>query len=123
MLQHIRDQLPELRSRINELIIATQSELTSLGDLGLPGKAHRGTLLVKLVTNYVTDFHAAIEGTLRVDSTTCDDLYISCCFSPTEYLLVWLLSVGLVEQELIKYSTRSMPMQLTKWKHALDCHW
>lgn len=76
-MQHIRDQLPELRSRINELIIATQSELTSLGDLGLPGQAHRGTLLLKLVTNYVADFHAAIEGTLRLDPSPTDDLYPS----------------------------------------------
>ena len=73
MLQHIRDELPELRSRINNLIISTQSELTSLGDLGFPGKAHRGSLLLKLVTTYVTDFHAAIEGTLRLD-TPSDEL-------------------------------------------------
>ena len=70
MLQHIRDQLPELRTRINSLILATQNELTSLGDMGLPGKAHRGTLLLRLVTSYVTDFHEAIEGTLRRDATS-----------------------------------------------------
>lgn len=70
LLQHIRDQLPELRTRINSLILATQSELQCLGDLGLPGKAHRGSLLLRLVTNYVTDFHEAIEGTLRRDATS-----------------------------------------------------
>lgn len=56
--------------------MTTQGELTSLGDLGLPGQAHRGTLLLKLVTNYVTDFHAAIEGTLRLDPPPTDELYV-----------------------------------------------
>jgi dynamin 1-like protein len=84
LLQHIRDQLPELRTRINSLILATQNELTSLGDLGFPGKTHRGTLLLRLVTNYVTDFHEAIEGTLRRNATS-DELTggarINCIFN------------------------------------------
>ncbi len=68
MLEHIRDQLPELRNKINQLIVSTQSELQSYGDLGLSGKAHRGTLLLKLVTTYVTDFQEAIQGTLKTAS-------------------------------------------------------
>jgi len=61
-----------LKSKINQLIVATQSELQSYGDLGLPGKAHRGTLLLKLVTTYVTDFQEAIQGTLKSASTSAE---------------------------------------------------
>lgn len=68
-MEHIREQLPGLKSRINQLIVSTQSELQSYGDLGLPTKAHRGTLLLKLVTTYVTDFQEAIQGTLKYAST------------------------------------------------------
>lgn len=72
LLEHIREHLPGLKSRINQLIVSTQSELQSYGDLGLPGKAHRGTLLLKLVTTYVTDFQEAIQGTLKSASTSSE---------------------------------------------------
>jgi len=72
---HIREQLPELRTRINSLILVTQAELQSLGDLGIPpGKAHRGTLLLRLLTSYVSDFTEAINGTLRTSAVTADEM-------------------------------------------------
>ncbi len=75
LLRHIREQLPELRSRINTLIVETQSELQALGDLGLPGHAHRGSVLLRIVTRYVSDFTEAIQGTFRSEATF-DELYV-----------------------------------------------
>lgn len=74
LLEHIREQLPGLKSRINQLIVSTQTELQSYGDLGLPGKTHRGSLLLKLVSTYVTDFQEALQGTLRSSSTSSEPM-------------------------------------------------
>ena len=70
LIHHIRDRIPELRSKINTLIISTQQELLSYGDPNFQGKAHRGTLLLRLLTKFSNDFCDAIDGTSKNISTS-----------------------------------------------------
>ncbi|KAI9143608.1 dynamin-related protein [Paraphysoderma sedebokerense] len=63
LMQHIRDKLPELKARLNILISQMQQELLSYGDPAFTGKAHRGSLILRLLTKYASDFTAAIDGT------------------------------------------------------------
>ena len=69
-MHHIRDRIPELRSKVNALVVSTQHELLSYGDPSFHGKAHRGTLLLKLLTKFANDFSDAIDGTSKNISTS-----------------------------------------------------
>lgn len=99
------------------MILATQSELQSLGDMGLPGQAHRGTLLLRLVTSYVTDFHEAIEGTLRRDATA-DELYVVRVVR-TGQLILW--GLGLAGRGSTIFSMRFMPTLSARSMPPPDC--
>ncbi|ORZ21799.1 Dynamin central region-domain-containing protein [Lobosporangium transversale] len=69
LMNHIRDKLPDIKAKLNSLIGQTQQELTSYGDPTFTGKAHRGTLILQLLTKFATDFVAAIDGTSADIST------------------------------------------------------
>ena len=63
-MQHIRDQLPALKERINEMIVETQAELAAYGNVSSPPAtgALRGTLLLRLISSYVATIQEAING-------------------------------------------------------------
>ncbi|KAF9209517.1 Dynamin- GTPase protein [Haplosporangium sp. Z 27] len=63
LMNHIRDKLPDIKAKLNSLIGQTQQELTSYGDPSFTGKAHRGSLILQLLTKFASDFVAAIDGT------------------------------------------------------------
>ncbi|KAG0335860.1 Dynamin- GTPase protein [Podila humilis] len=63
LMNHIRDKLPDIKAKLNSLIGQTQQELTSYGDPTFTGTAHRGTLILQLLTRFASDFVSAIDGT------------------------------------------------------------
>ncbi|ORX42786.1 dynamin-2 [Hesseltinella vesiculosa] len=70
LFHHIKDKLPELRSKLNALISQTQQELNQYGDPVLTtGTMHRGSLILRLLTKFANDFVAAIDGTSSEMST------------------------------------------------------
>lgn len=62
-MQHIRERLPEIKSRLNLLIVQTEQELASYGDPAFTGKAHQGSLVLRLLTRFSNNFNASIDGT------------------------------------------------------------
>ncbi|KAG0270122.1 Dynamin- GTPase protein [Actinomortierella ambigua] len=69
LMNHIREKLPDIKAKLNSLIGQTQQELSSYGDPTFTGKAHRGTLILQLLTRFASDFVAAIDGTSSEIST------------------------------------------------------
>ncbi|OZJ03197.1 hypothetical protein BZG36_03332 [Bifiguratus adelaidae] len=69
LMAHIRDRLPDLKARLNSMIGQTQQELSSYGDPAFAGQAHRGTLILQLLTKFANEFVASIDGTSLSIST------------------------------------------------------
>ncbi|KAI5475490.1 dynamin GTPase [Pseudohyphozyma bogoriensis] len=69
LMNHIRDKLPDMKARLNTLMGQTQQELNAFGDSAFQGEQHRGTLILKLMTQFVRDFVASIDGTSLEIST------------------------------------------------------
>ncbi|GAA5954656.1 hypothetical protein JCM10213_006473, partial [Rhodosporidiobolus nylandii] len=71
LMNHIRDKLPDMKARLNTLMGQTQQELAAFGDVGFAGlgEAQRGTLILQLMTQFVRDFVASIDGTSLEIST------------------------------------------------------
>lgn len=63
LMNHIRDKLPDMKARLNTLMGQTQQELAAFGDTTFLGDQHRGTLILKLMTQFARDFVASIDGT------------------------------------------------------------
>ncbi|EPQ27137.1 uncharacterized protein PFL1_05418 [Pseudozyma flocculosa PF-1] len=63
LMNHIRDKLPDMKARLNTLMGQTQQELAAFGDTTFLGDQHRGTLVLKLMTQFARDFVASIDGT------------------------------------------------------------
>lgn len=68
-MNHIRDKLPDMKARLNTLMGQTQQELNAFGDSAFLGEQHRGSLILKLMTQFVRDFLASIDGTSLEIST------------------------------------------------------
>ncbi|CAO3631712.1 unnamed protein product [Cunninghamella echinulata] len=70
LFNHIKEKLPELRTKLSSLISQTQHELSQYGDPVLTtGTMHRGSLILRLLTKFANDFVAAIDGTSSEMST------------------------------------------------------
>lgn len=69
LMSHIRDKLPDMKARLNTLMGQTQQELNAFGDSTFLGEQHRGSLILKLMTQFVRDFVASIDGTSLEIST------------------------------------------------------
>ncbi|CAO3614785.1 unnamed protein product [Mucor hiemalis] len=63
LISHIREKLPDLRSKLSSLIGQTQHELSQYGDPAFTGTIHRGSLILKLLTMFATEFVSSIDGT------------------------------------------------------------
>lgn len=63
LMNHIREKLPDMKARLNTLMGQTQQELNSYGDATFLGEQHRGSLILKLMTEFARNFVASIEGT------------------------------------------------------------
>ncbi|CAO3625316.1 unnamed protein product [Mucor hiemalis] len=70
LLAHIKEKLPELRTKLSSLISQTQQELIQYGE---PTRSteplHRGPLILRMLTKFSNDFVAAIDGTSAEMST------------------------------------------------------
>ncbi|CAO3633272.1 unnamed protein product [Mucor fragilis] len=70
LLAHIKEKLPELRTKLSTLISQTQQELNQYGE---PSRStepiHRGPLILRMLTKFANDFVAAIDGTSAEMST------------------------------------------------------
>ncbi|KAF7727940.1 Dynamin- GTPase protein [Apophysomyces ossiformis] len=70
LLAHIKDKLPELRTKLSALISQTQQELAQFGEPSMASEPmHRGSLILRLLTKFANDFVAAIDGTSSEMST------------------------------------------------------
>ncbi|EPT27542.1 dynamin-related protein DRPA [Toxoplasma gondii ME49] len=65
LMKHIREALPELRSRISRLLQKTEAELATYGDPLLEAKANPGALLLHFFSRFARNFQDAIEGKLQ----------------------------------------------------------
>ncbi|WFD19668.1 dynamin GTPase [Malassezia caprae] len=63
LMAHIRDRLPDMKARLNSLMGQAQQELASFGDTTFMGDQHRGTLILKYMTQFAKDFVSSIDGT------------------------------------------------------------
>ena len=63
LMAHIRERLPDMKARLNTLMGQAQQELASFGDTSFMGDQHRGTLILKYMTQFAKDFVASIDGT------------------------------------------------------------
>lgn len=82
LMAHIRDRLPDMKARLNTLMGQAQQELASFGDVSFMGDQHRGTLILKYMTQFARDFVASIEGTSFDISTKelCGGARVYCIF-------------------------------------------
>ncbi|UZJ55828.1 hypothetical protein CBS101457_005148 [Exobasidium rhododendri] len=62
LMSHIRDKLPDMKARLNTLMGQTQQELAAFGDTAFLGDQHRGSLVLKLMTQFARDFVNSIDG-------------------------------------------------------------
>jgi dynamin 1-like protein len=69
LLAHIKDRLPDMKARLQTLMTQTQQELASFGDTALMGESHRGSLVLKLMTQFARDFVNSIDGKTLEAST------------------------------------------------------
>lgn len=69
LMHHIRDCLPELKSRITSLMTQTQQTYNAYGE-PLLDKFNKGSLLLQIITKFSSSYCGAIEGTARDIQTT-----------------------------------------------------
>ncbi|KAI9478394.1 MAG: Dynamin central region-domain-containing protein [Benjaminiella poitrasii] len=69
LVNHVREKLPDLRSKLSSLIGQTQHELTQYGDSVFTGFIHQGSLILKLLTMFSNEFVSSIDGTSSEIST------------------------------------------------------
>ncbi|KAL0145921.1 Dynamin central region-domain-containing protein [Mucor lusitanicus] len=70
LLAHIKEKLPELRTKLSSLISQTQQELNQYGEPSRSTESiHRGPLILRMLTKFANDFVAAIDGTSAEMST------------------------------------------------------
>ncbi|KAI8144758.1 Dynamin central region-domain-containing protein [Fennellomyces sp. T-0311] len=69
LVAHIREKLPDMRSKLSAMIGQTQHELAQYGDPAFIGSAHKGSLVLKMLTMFATQFTASIDGTSPEIST------------------------------------------------------
>ncbi|KAI7905988.1 Dynamin central region-domain-containing protein [Cokeromyces recurvatus] len=69
LIDHIKEKLPDLRSKLSTLIGQTQHELTQYGDPAFVGIMHQGSLILKLLTMFSNEFVSSIDGTSSEMST------------------------------------------------------
>jgi len=63
LLAHVRDSLPELRTKVAAAAARARADLASYGDAHLDGKSNQGALLLQLITTFTTNYCDAIDGT------------------------------------------------------------
>lgn len=68
LMQHIRDHLPSIKTKINALVSQTEQELLSYGRMSGETESKPGRML-KLITLFANEFSSSVEGTAAEMST------------------------------------------------------
>ncbi|KAJ1914739.1 Dynamin- GTPase protein [Tieghemiomyces parasiticus] len=63
LMNHIRERLPDIKTKINALISQTEAELASYGAPALSSQVNRTSLFLRLLTQFANQYNASIEGT------------------------------------------------------------
>ncbi|KAJ2818584.1 Dynamin- GTPase protein, partial [Coemansia erecta] len=69
LLQHIRDHLPSIKTKINALISQTEHELASYGRMSGDSQLAKSTRLLKMLTVFANEFGSSIDGSAPEMST------------------------------------------------------
>ncbi|KAI8988536.1 Dynamin central region-domain-containing protein [Mycotypha africana] len=69
LVNHIREKLPDLRSKVSAHIGQAQHELAQYGNSAFTGSVHRGSLVLKLLNSFSNEFISSINGTSSEIST------------------------------------------------------
>ncbi|KAJ1992625.1 Dynamin- GTPase protein [Dimargaris cristalligena] len=62
LMNHIREKLPDIKTKINALISQTEQELASYGAPALAGQGNPATLFLRLLTQFSNQYNSSIEG-------------------------------------------------------------
>ena len=65
-MHHIRDRLPDLKTRVNVLTSQTQTLLSSYGE----AVGDKNATLLQIITSFATEYCNTIEGTSKNIETT-----------------------------------------------------
>ncbi|CAG58573.1 uncharacterized protein GVI51_D05797 [Nakaseomyces glabratus] len=69
LISHIKEKLPDIKTRLNTLISQTEQELSQYGDTGDITKENRAGLVLQLMNKFATAFISSIDGTSSEIST------------------------------------------------------
>lgn len=73
LLNHIKTSIPELKVKIQKLLIDTRNEIKLFGDLNLlESNDAKGALILQIITQFVTEYKNVLNGNLNLKVT---DLY------------------------------------------------
>jgi len=70
LITHIRNTLPELKSKVNKMLADAQQEMMTYGDPMYDGKVSRGALLLQIITRFCGQYSDIIDGKFPEMSTT-----------------------------------------------------
>ncbi|KAL0208458.1 hypothetical protein P9112_011045 [Eukaryota sp. TZLM1-RC] len=73
LMNHIHETLPSIKDKVRQMLNSVNDELKNLGGEELVGSHNQGALLLKLLTNYATDFNASIDG--KLSDVATNELY------------------------------------------------
>lgn len=63
LMNHIRDKLPDIKTKLNNLITQTEKELQSYGDMGsITSQANKAGLILQLINMFAKNFTSSIDG-------------------------------------------------------------
>ncbi|PVU95954.1 hypothetical protein BB561_001487 [Smittium simulii] len=63
LIYHIKERIPEIKTKVDSLISSTEYELESFGQINESPQKNNLARLLKLVTQFATNFNNAVEGT------------------------------------------------------------
>ncbi|KAL3235149.1 Dynamin-related protein DNM1 [Nakaseomyces bracarensis] len=69
LISHIKEKLPDIKTRLNTLVSQTEQELSQYGDVGDINKENRAGLVLQLMNKFATTFISSIDGTSSEIST------------------------------------------------------
>ncbi|KAK9765727.1 Dynamin- GTPase protein [Basidiobolus ranarum] len=70
LVKHIREKLPDMKTKLNTLIGQTLQELNTYGDTSLSQTANQGVFVLNLLTKFSNSFISSIDGTSPEFSTS-----------------------------------------------------
>lgn len=63
LMGHIRDKLPDIKTKLNTLITQTEKEIASYGDTAFINKENKAGLILQLMNIFAKNFISSIDGT------------------------------------------------------------